>query len=98
MVIHAFIFINQRMGKKDPSLQNTTIGHVAPGPVRKKLSSYQDCDCYQNAIYSCSPRTTGNLEHITSISLIFFGAIILPALLKSYFLTLKSSKKSTIRD
>ena len=69
MVIHAFIFINQRMGKNDPSLQNTTVANSAQRPKRKKLSCNQDSEKLdnnlglherrKNAIYSCSARTTG---------------------------------------
>ena len=68
MVINAFIFINQRMGKNDPSLQDTTISNVFQGPVRKKINQASEKldvnlghrGIRENGIYYCSTENTGN--------------------------------------
>lgn len=66
MVINAFIFINQRMGKNDPSLKDTTISNVAPGLVRKKINQTSEKrdenlgGSRENGIFYCSTKTTGN--------------------------------------
>ena len=68
MVINAFIFINQRMRKNDPSPQDTTTSNVVPGPVRKKNSQafekvYDNLGLHgirENGIYYRSTGSLGN--------------------------------------